>query len=140
MSQYIPERLDAAGINLTNRFAFSTAVAASPALAAETVICTLTIPQGVQVFTGVSLEGSAAFTIGTSGTAYTLKIRQTGTSGTVIYSSGLIAASAASLQSPNIAGIDTSPANAQVYVLTLTVANGAATSTVSAANLTALLV
>ena len=140
MSQYIPERLDGAGINLSNRFAYSATVAASPSASSETTICTLTIPSGVQTFTGVILEGSAAFTIGTSGTAYTIKIRQTNTSGSTLYSSGLIAASAASLVSANISAIDPSPANAQVYVLTLTVDNGAATSTVSGTNLTALVI
>ena len=140
MSQYIPERLDGAGINLSNRFAFSTSVAASPSGSSETTICTLTIPSGVQVFSGVILEGSAAFTIGTNGTGYTLKIRETGTSGSTIYSSGIIAGSAAALVNVNISGIDTAAANAQVYVLTLTVAGASATSTVSAANLTALVI
>jgi hypothetical protein len=140
MSQYIPERLDGAGINLTNRFAYSTTVAASPSGSSETTICTITIPSGVQVFTGVKLEGSCAFTVGTNGTAYTVKLRQTSTSGSTIYSSGAIGTSATNLVTVNVSGIDTSSANAQVYVLTLTVTGGSATSTVSSANLSAILI
>jgi hypothetical protein len=140
LSQYLPERLDARGINLASRVAVSNTVAASPALAAETTICTLTIPANLQVFQSVILEGQAAWTQGTSATAYTLKLRQTDTSGTTLYSSGLIPAAAALLVNAGVMGLDASPSAGQVYVMTLTVAAGAATSTVSAATLTATIV
>jgi hypothetical protein len=140
MSQYIPERLDGAGINMTNRVGFSTAVAASPSANAETVICTMTMPAGVQVFTGVILEGACAFTVGTSGTAYTVKIRETGTSGSTIYSSGAVGTTAANLVNVAVGGVDVAAGAAQVYVLTLQITGGAATSTVSGANLTGIAV
>src|SRR5215471_4766260 len=122
MSQFIPERLDARGISLATRMPVSNTVAASPALAAETTICTITVPSNLQVFQSVIIEGQAAWTQGTSATAYTLKIRQTDTSGTTIYSSGLIAAAAGVLVNAGVMGIDASPAAGQVYVLTVTVA------------------
>lgn len=140
MSQYLPERLDARGINLASRIAVSNTVAASPSAATETTICSVTIPSNLQVFQSVILEGQAAWTQGTSATGYTLKLRQTDTSGTTIYSSGVITLAAAGLANAGAMGIDASPAAGQTYVLTLTVAAGAATSTVSAAVLTATIV
>lgn len=140
MSNFIPERLDARGVNLASRIVVSNTVAASPSAATETTICTLTIPGNLQVFSGVIIEGQAAWTQGTSGTAYTLKIRQTDTSGTTVYSSGAITAAAGVLVNTGAMGFDASPAAGQVYVLTLTVTAGAATSTVSAATLTATVV
>jgi hypothetical protein len=140
MSQFIPERLDARGISLASRMAVSNTVAASPSAATETIICTLTIPSNVQVFQSVILEGQAAWTVGTSGTNSTLKLRQTDTSGTTLYSSGALATAAASLQNQGAMAIDASPAAGQTYVLTLTITAGAATSTVSAATLTATVV
>ena len=137
MSSYIPERLDARGINLGSRIVASATVVASPALAAETVICQVTAPSNLQTFSQVIIEGQAAWTQGTSGTAYHLRIRQTGTSGTSLFDSGAIAATATTLVNTGAMGIDTAPAAGQVYVLTLQVTGGAATSTVSAAALTA---
>jgi hypothetical protein len=140
MSTYIPERLDARGINLGSRIVGSSAVAASPSGATETTVCTVTLPSNLQTFSKVVLIGFAAFTIGTSGDHYTLKIRQTDTSGSTLYSSGTIAASAAALINSGALAFDTAPAAGQVYVLTLTVANGAAASTVSSTGLAAIVV
>ena len=140
MSQFLPERLSARGVNLTPRIPFSNTVAASPAAASETIICQITLPSNLQVFSGVVIEGQAAWTQGGSATGYTLKIRQTDTSGTTLYSSGLITAAAALLVNTGAMAVDTSPSAGQVYVLTLTVAAGASTSTVSAATLTATVV
>lgn len=136
-----PIQLGAAGVDLSSRFRFSITVAASPAAAVETTICTLTLPRGLTITQGVFLEAVAAFTVGTNGTGSTLRIRQTDTSGTVIYSSGLLASAAATLQNIAAQGIDASPASTgQVYVVTLTVAAATAPSTVSAVSLQAIVI
>lgn len=123
-------------VDLSRRLQASVTVAASPSGSAETTICTLTIPDSLVVVTGVFIEASAAWTVGTSGTGSTLRVRQTNTGGTTIVSSGLIATAAASLQNMAVQGVDTAAVlPGQVYVLTLTVAAGAATSTVSAASI-----
>lgn len=140
MSSTAPLNQAASGIDGSGRLAQSSAVAGSPAGSAETVICTLTIPTGNAIAAGVILAGWCAFTVGTSGTAATLKLRQTGTSGTTIQSTGALNATAAQLVTRGIIGFDTAPAAGGVYVLTLTVANGAAVSTVSAAQLFAIVV
>jgi hypothetical protein len=121
----------------------STTVAASPSAATETTICTITIPANAAVTTGIQLQGWAAFTVGTSGTACNLKIRQTNTSGTTISATGATTGgiAAANLVDMNTQGLDTAGVlPGQVYVLTLTVTAGAAASTVSACQLTALIV
>lgn len=129
-------------VDLSPRFLVSTTVAASPALAAETTIATLTIPSNVAVVTTVILQGYAAFTVGTSGSAVRLRIRQTGTSGTVVADTGAITGgiSAANLVTLNNGGQDTGSAAGQVYVLTLQVTAGAAASTVSNVQLLAIAV
>lgn len=131
-------QLNARGIDLSPRIARSTTVAASPAAASETTIATVTLPGNLTVVSGVLLVGWCAFTVGTNGTGANLKLRQTGTSGTTLAASGLVTETAANLDSRSIVGFDTAPADAQVYVLTLTVANGSAISTVSAVGLVAL--
>jgi len=127
-------------IDLSDRLTKTTAVAASPAAAAETVIGTLTLPSGLTIVEGIYLWGWAAWTVGTSGDGVNLKIRQTGTSGTTIAATGLVTSTAANLDSRSVAGFDASPVGAQVYVLTMTVHSGAAESTVSAVSLIALAV
>lgn len=140
MSQYVPERLDARSINLTNRFVSSSTVVASPALAAETIVASVTLPTQVQTFSSVFLIGWAALTVGTSGVSIQAKLRQTGTSGTTLADSGALTATAGDLYSPSIVGFDASPAAGQVYKLTLTIASGVAESTVSAVGLIAIVV
>lgn len=137
-----PITLGAKGVDLSQRFVSSVAVAASPSAAVETTICTLTIPSNLAVINGVVLLGFAAFTVGTNGTACNLKIRQTGTSGTTIAATGATTGgiTAANLVDMNVAGVDTSPPAAGVYVLTLTVTAGSAASTVSGVHLMAMVV
>jgi hypothetical protein len=136
-------RINGLAVDLSPRFVQSNAVAGSPALAAETTICTLTISANAAISSGIQLYGWAAFTVGTSGSACNLKIRQTGTSGTTIAATGATTGgiAAANLVDMNVAGFDTAGViPGQVYVLTLTVTAGAAVSTVSACQLTALIV
>lgn len=127
-------------IDLSARVVQSTTVVASPAAASETVIGSITLPSGLSVVSGVILFGWAAFTVGTAGVSTNLKIRQTSVSGTTIAASGAATETAANLDERNVHGFDASPADAQVYKLTLTVASANAASTVSALQLFALVV
>lgn len=136
-----PIQIGAAGLDLSGRFFETHTVAASPAAAAETTIATLTLPRGLAITKGVFLEAWAAFTVGTSGTAGNLRIRQTDTSGAVIYATGAVTMAATNLVNVGGQGIDQSPVTTgQVYVVTLTITAGAAVSTVSAVSLFAFVV
>lgn len=137
-----PIQMGAAGIDLSGRLVQTSTVAASPATAAETVIASVTIPGNLQVASGVFLFGWAAFTVGTSGTAANLKLKQTNAAGATLAATGATTGgiTAAALADINVQGVDTSPASGQVYALTLTVAAGAATSTVSGVSLVAIVV
>ena len=136
-----PIRITSSGVDLSDRFAASTTVVASPAAAAETIIASLTLGANLSTKLGVLLTGWAAYTVGTSGSAVTLKVRQTNVSGTTIVSSGALTGSqhgAAILSADDIQGLDTAPVfPGQVYVLTMQVTAGSAASTVSAVFLAA---
>src|SRR6266702_447776 len=125
----------ARGLDLSSRIVTTTAVVTSPALAAETIIAQTAPLSNISVVSGVVLMGWAAYTVGTSGTAVTFKLRQTNASGTTVARTGALSGSqhgAAILSADDINGVDTAPAAGQVYVLTMQVTNGAAVSTVSA--------
>jgi azurin len=138
----VPIRETAEGIDLSPRIQKSTVVAASPALAAETAVCSVTLTGDIAVTAGTWLSGFVALTVGASGTDVTVKLRRTGTSGTTVVSSGVLNAPAAGdVLTFSIQGFDTGTVMpSQVYVLTVTVANGAAESTVSACSLVAVIV
>lgn len=139
----VPITTSAERIDLTQRVAVSTTVAASPSAAAETVIAQLTLTGDVAILRSVILRGWAAFTVGTSGTAVRLRIRKTNVSGTVVGDSGALTGgvAAAGLLVESVAGADASPANTgQVYVLTLQVTGAAAASTVSSVEFDAIAV
>lgn len=130
-------------VDLSPRFVQSSTVAASPSGSAETAICTVAIPANITQGAGILLLGWAAFTVGTSGVSANLRIRQTGTSGTVIAATGATTGgiAAANLVDINVQGLDTAGVLPnQVYALTLTVGSGAAASTVSGASLVALVI
>lgn len=130
-----------AAVDLSPRLAQSTTVVGSPAAAAETIVCQTPQLGDIAKNVGVLLLGMAAFTVGTSGTAVTIRLRQTGLAGTVIYNSGALTGgvAAGNLLCLDVQGLDPSPVlPGQVYVLTLQVTAGAAASTVSATNLFAL--
>jgi len=133
--------LSAMGLDLSPRVVTSTAIVTSPSAAVETTICTVTLPTNIAINT-VLLFGWAAFTVGTSGTAVNLKLRRTDTSGSTLAATGATTGgiAATNLVDVNVQGLDTAPPSAQVYVLTLTVTAGAATSTVSACSIIALAV
>lgn len=137
----VPIIEDAAGINLSSRIAATTTVGASPALAAETIIGTLTLATDVTIASGIVLFGWAAYTVGTTGVSGQLRIRRTNVAGTVIGNGGAVTHAAAALAADPVFAVDTSPAIVgQVYVLTLQVASATAASTVSALFLGAFIV
>ena len=116
-------------------------VAASPSAATETTICSLTISQDAIITKGIFLEAFAAYTVGTNGVSGNLKIRQTNTSGSTIAATGACTQTAANLVSLACQGVDASATlPGQVYVVTLTIASGSATSTVSSVSLFATVV
>jgi hypothetical protein len=141
MPRPINEGADA--IDLSPRFARSAVVVASPAAAAETIIAQTAAIGDVAVIQGVRLSGWAAFTVGTNGTAATLRLRQTNASGTVIATTGAVTGgiAAAGLVALDVEGFDAAAvAPAQVYVLTLQVTAASAASTVSAVMLSGLVI
>jgi hypothetical protein len=139
----VPIQETAAGLDLQSRIPLSTTVVASPTDATETIIASITLTGDVAVQRSVIIRGFAAFTVGTSGTAVRLRIRQTNASGTVKGDTGALTGgiSAGNLVVENVVGVDAAPSNTgQVYVLTLQVTAGAAASTVSAVELDAIVV
>jgi len=127
-----PIRYTSPYFDLSARLVYTTTVAASPSANAETIIGTLTIANfnDLAVLSGIRLRGWAAFTVGTSGVSANLRIRQTNVSGTVVAATGAVTETAANLDELEVQGTDAAP-GVGVYVLTLTIGSGAATSTVS---------
>ena len=136
-----PIKMDSVFVDLATRFQSTQTVGASPTDNAETIIGTLTLANfnDIAIASGIRLHGWAALTVGTSGTAVTMKIHQTDASGTTVVSSGALTATAANLITVSVAGKDAAPGIGK-YVLTLTVTGGAAASTVSALHLGAILI
>lgn len=137
-----PLRANAVNIDMSARFVQSSAIVGSPATNAETIVCQITVPANATIVTGVQLWGWVAFTVGTSGTGATLKLRQTNTSGSVInVGTGASTVAATNLIETGCQGLDAAGTLPnQVYVLTLQITGGAATSTVSAVQLVALVI
>lgn len=137
----VPINVSSPRIDLSARFPATTTVVASPAANAETIIASLAIPSfgDTQILSAVLLSGWAAYTVGTSGTAVNLRVRQTNVAGTVVAATGALSKTATSLYADDVAGQDATPGVA-TYVLTMTVTGGAAASTVSAVYLSAIVV
>lgn len=130
-----PLQYDAAHLDLSGRFFHSSTVVGSPALAAETTIASVTISGDIAITKAAYVLTWCAFTVGTSGTSFRVRIRRDTIAGTTIADSGLVTATAANLVAPVVFGFDTTALGvAQVYVTTLTVTSGSAASTVSAVN------
>lgn len=133
--------MDGSRVFFQTAFFQTLAITGSPALAAETITATLVIPQNIRADQRVYLFGWQAFTVGTSGTAITARIRQTNVAGTVVQSTGGVIAVATNLLAPTVIGSDAPGLQGTfTYVLTLQVTAGAAVSTVSAVALIALVV
>lgn len=145
-SQLQSIQVSGAGVDLSPRFSANNTVVGSPALAAETVIGSITaIGSAVVQGSGVLIFAQCAYTVGTSGASARYRIRQgtTAGSGTVIYDSGITTAgiAAAGLVVENIFGFDTAATfPGQSYCLTLQIGSGAATSTVSAVSIACLII
>jgi len=138
-----PIQLTSGVVDLSARFKRSITVAGSPAAAAETIIASITITDDLVVAQGVRLDGWAAFTVGTNGTATRMRIRSTDVNGTVKADTGAVTGgvAAAALLAQDVSGFDAAPVlPGQVYVLTLQVTAGSAVSTVSAVSLFAVIV
>lgn len=116
----------------------STTIQGSPiAAAAETTIGTVQVTTDAAAV--VALMGFVTATIGTSGTAVTLRLRADSLTGTVVATTGLVTAVAAAIQPFLVVG---SPAALEVaartFVLTAQVASGAANTTIGTMMLLAL--
>lgn len=134
---------NARGLDLSGRVVASSTVVASPTDATETIIASVTVPSGLSYATGCLVFAVANFTVGTTGNAATLKIRQTSVSGTTINSTGAVntgGLAATNLTQLAAIGFDTAPADGQIYKATLTVGAATAGSTVSAVTLVAVAV
>lgn len=136
-------------LDLGPRVVSSSTIVGSPALAAETIVCQITGLDGqLSVSNGVFLSGVCSFTVGTSGTAIRLRIRQGTTvgAGTVVADTGALTGgvAAANLLSQDLQGFDTGAVGgaglaSTSYHLSLQVTAGAAASTVSQTNLVAII-
>src|SRR5207253_848319 len=112
-------------LDLSPRYKYSVTVAGSPAAAAETTVATLTITEDLAVNLAVELVAWCAFTVGTNGTACTLKIHHTNAAGATLASSGAVTATAANLMTLSAHGVDTVPVlPGQIYIATLQVTGG----------------
>lgn len=130
-------RMAGNAVDMSSRIAISTTVVASPAAAAETIIGQVSLPANFASTDPVEVSGWAALTVGTSGTAVRLRIRETNVSGTVIADTGALTGgiSAGNLIAQDVEGLDAAAVG--TYVLTAQVTAGAAASTVSAVKLKA---
>lgn len=132
---------DGARVNFQSAIFQSSAIVASPAAAAETIVAQVTLPVQLRADQTVLLFGMVAYIVGTSGTAGTVRLRRTSVGGTLIASTGALVVAATNPVAPIILAPDAPGAvSNQVYVLTLQVTAGAAVSTVSAVALYALAV
>lgn len=137
----VPIRESVAGIDLTGRIFSTTIIDTSPSAAVETTIAHLTITGDPPILLGVFFFAFVAFTIGTAGTAASVKVRRTDTSGATVVDTGLINATAANLTERTPIGFDNNKAaNNQLYVVSLVVTSANAPSTVSACTFVAVVV
>lgn len=138
-----PIQFNAGAIDLSDRIIENHTVSASPALAAITTVATLTwLPQSSPAVTKAAfLSCQAALTVGTSGVSILAQIRRGTSAGTIIATTGALTASAGNLYSVYCQGVDAVAfAPGQAWVFCLTIASGAAASTVSTVALWATIV
>lgn len=116
----------------------STTIVGSPALAAETTVASTVVGGVAGPSSRVLLIGFVALTVGTSGTAVRIRLRNGSITGTVVGDTGAMTAVAANLVSFAVLGVD-SPGDVSslAYVMTAQVTAGAAVSTVSSVQLVA---
>lgn len=140
----VPIQIDASHIDLSPRVFSSSVVVASPAAASETIVAQLTCTGDIAIVSGIIVMFWCAFTVGTSGVSVQAKIRRTNVSGSTQADSGAVnegVTAQTQLGWRYAQAFDTGPTMpGQVYCGTLTVASGAAASTVSAVSLIAIAV
>src|SRR5438132_11420796 len=105
----------ALNLDLSPRVGVSTAVVASPAAAAKTLICSASLPADLQFASGVLVIAFAAFTVGTAGVSANLRVRQTNVTGTILAATGATTQTAANLSELLAVGFDTAPVAGQIY-------------------------
>jgi hypothetical protein len=132
VSSLIPIQATAAQHDLTGRYVYTQTIVASPTGSSETIVASIAIPTGIQILSGVQIEATAWLTVGGTCTSDTIRIRQTGLTGTTVANSGALTTTAGNLISAGVAGFDTGPVAGQVYKMTLTMGAAGNTSTVSA--------
>jgi hypothetical protein len=139
----VPIRITAQEIDLSSRIVDTVAITGSPATNEEAIVATLVLPSfgDAAVTQKIYLSGWVALTIGTSGTAMTVRLRQTNAAGALVKSSGALTGgiTAANLVAQDIDGSDATP-GVGTYVMTVQITGGAAASTVSSVSLRAFVV
>ncbi len=135
MSSTQPITLSGAALDLSGRVAQNTTVVASPAGASETIVASVTVPSGIVITSGVLVVCVFGVTIGTNGVSYRARVRNTNVTGTVVGDTGVVTASAASLYEVTVIGFDTAAVAGTLEKVTLTVASGSASSTVTPLNI-----
>jgi hypothetical protein len=129
--------IDGRQVNLQSVIFSSLVVVASPAAAAETIICSVTVP-AIDADQTVYLWAWAAYTVGTNGTAGRLRVRRDNVAGTTTADTGALTVTAPNLVTAQLVETDVPGAvQNQIYVTTLTITAGSAASTVSATTLVA---
>lgn len=137
----IPLEVTAAQIDLSQRIAFTTAITASPAAGAETIVGTLVLNTDLTIVSGIIIVAQPIYVVGTSGVSETVKIRRTNVSGTTIVSTGAVVVAATNPRAPVVVGVDTGAAvTGQTYVCTLQVGSGSTASTLSAMTMAAFII
>lgn len=138
MSQLPQTSLAGVHVDLSDRITANTTIVASPALAAQTTVATINVKGQPSCLLGVLVWCKLSFTIGTSGVSYQVRTYRGTSSGTKLDDTGAVTAVAADLYSDTVIALDpTQPGNGQLYTVTLTIASGAAASTISALTIVA---
>lgn len=116
----------------------STTVVGSPALAAETTVASTVVGGVAGPTSRVLLIGFVAFTVGATGTAAQVRLRNGSITGTVVGNTGALTVVAANLVSFAVLGVD-SPGDVSslAYVMTLQITGGSGASAVSSVQLVA---
>lgn len=142
-----PITANSAGIDLSARIVGNNTITASPSGSTDTVVGTIpAIQSAVVVTSGIFINFMVSYTVATSGTAVTYRIRQgtTAGAGTVIYTCGAVTSgiAAGNLVTESISGFDASPGAlpGQAYCLTMAVTAGSGASTVSALSAFAIII
>lgn len=131
MSSVAPLTESAANLDGSPRVAENTTVVASPTANAETIIGAVTVPSGITITSGVLVICTFGITIGTSGVSYHARVRNGTVTGSVVGDAGVVTAVATDLYTCTVIGYDTAAVAGTVENVTVIIASGAATSTVT---------